>query len=141
MSGTRQFEANVQFNAGVKIPASASSGYVFTSDGSGNGTWQVASAAGALSNTPTQTLYLSTARVVGTVYTPSATRTTFVLASVVFFGSTNEAQVLVNSVEIARYYAGASIIAAIGFWVPPNQTYEITSSTGATLDRLTESIF
>lgn len=36
----RRFNENVQFDNGIKIPASAANGKVFVSDASGNGTWQ-----------------------------------------------------------------------------------------------------
>lgn len=43
---TRVFKSAIDVQQGIKVGGSTSSGYVLTSDGSGNGTWQVASGGG-----------------------------------------------------------------------------------------------
>lgn len=43
-----EFQGNVQFNGGVQVTTGAQSGYVLTSDSSGNATWQAAAGGGSL---------------------------------------------------------------------------------------------
>jgi|ERR1035441_5879869 hypothetical protein len=76
MGGTRRFEATVQLDSGLIIPASAGVGKVLRSDGSGNAAW------GALDlEAPTAFTDVTSSRTVGTAYQPSATRPVAVTAT------------------------------------------------------------
>ena len=128
------FEDAVQFDGGVKIPASAGAGKLFTSDGSGNGTWATLDLSGRMA-VPGASQSGNAAW--GASRTISATRPALVIATVYITAFAVSVQAVVDSSQVAIIYMtnGYAGTWSMTFIVPANKAYSVQLNYGtAALD-------